>query len=440
MNLNPAKFFKNFLFYSRRGGSGFIVLLALFIALAVVNAVFAPGILALADLILFLVTLVYLTASYQKILKASFENKTKNLELESVIQNIKDGILVYDSNSTILDANKAALEIFGLTKNEMLGLKVEPGMSADPKFKVLTQTVFPSLASSINTVSDSGWPKVVDLTFEDPHLELRTALNQILNDRGEAVGFLKIITDNTRESTILESKSEFLTVSAHQLRTPLTAINWTFESLKSLLGENPAEKKEEVANLINEGWGLSRRSLKIIDDLLDATKIEEGKFGFTFTKVNLVDLMKTLKKSAETIAKEYGIKVSLTSRSDRYEVRADEERLGMAITNILDNAIKYNVKGGAVDILVEEGSPGGGTVKISISDTGIGIPKESLGKIFQKFYRSENAQSVEPNGSGLGMYITKNIIEAHGGKIHVESQIGRGTTFWFTLPLDKGQL
>ncbi len=435
--MNPINFFKDLSFYAKQEGDKKpLFLLGLFVVIAIVNIAFVPGIITVAELLVLLFIFLTLLASYRNLLRASFQNKAKNLELESVIENIKDGVVVYDTNFRILDLNKATEEIFNISKEEVLGVHVQPGMTASPRLRTFVETIFPSLASSINTVSDTGWPKVVDLTFEDPHLEIRTSLNQIADQSGKVVAFLKIISNNTRENTILESKSEFLTVSAHQLRTPLTAINWTFESLKSSLSKAGEKTDPTITNLVDEGWGLAKRSLKIIEDLLSAAKIEEGKFGFNFVETDLMELLKTIRQSAEVVAKEYGITVNL-SGSGTFIVRADPERLGMAVTNILDNAIKYNAKGGSVDMLVEPEPTDRTFVRCSISDTGIGIPKENLPKIFQKFYRSENAQRVEPNGSVLGMYITKNIIESHGGTIHVESQIGRGTTFWFTLPVTQ---
>ncbi len=433
--MNPINFFKDLNFYTKQGGDKKpLFLLGPFIILAITSIAVAPGIVTVAELLVFLFIFLNLLSSYRNLSRANFQNKAKNLELESVIENVKDGVVVYDTDFRILDLNKAAEEIFNLSKEEVLGVQIQPGMTTSPRLRTFTETIFPSLASSINTVSDTGWPKVVDLTFEDPHLEIRTSLNQIADQNGRVIAFLKIISNNTRENTILESKSEFLTVSAHQLRTPLTAINWTFESLKSSISKKGEKIDPAIANLVDEGWGLAKRSLKIIEDLLSAAKIEEGKFGFNFVETDLMELLKNIKQSAEVVAKEYGITVNL-SGGGTYVVRADPERLGMAITNILDNAIKYNTKGGGVDVFVEPEPTDQTFVRVSISDTGIGIPKENLPKIFQKFYRSENAQRVEPNGSGLGMYITKNIIESHGGTIHVESQIGRGTTFWFALPV-----
>ncbi len=430
MNTEIIKFLKSI------GGKMLLFSLLVFLS-AILNLASSPNPTTIITLAFSIILIFVSIFSYKNNSKSGAADKTRNAELEAVIQNVKDGVIIYDTNFRILDLNAAAEEIFKISKEEVLGVQIQPEKAQNQHFRIFVETIFPSLASSINTISDSGWPKVVDITFEDPHLELRTYLNQVTDDAQNVIGFIKTVSNDTRENTILKSKGEFLTVAAHQLRTPLTAISWTFESIKNFLSDdNTTKNKEDLKKLTDEGWGLSKRSLKIIDDLLNAAKIEEGRFGFNFEKINLVDFLKSIKNSAEVIADEYGVKILFSSGAENYEVYADPTKLGMAVTNILDNAIKYNVKGGNIDILIE---PDTDTrfVRVSIADTGIGIPKENLPKIFQKFYRSENAQHVEPNGSGLGMYITKNIIESHGGKVFLESQVGRGTTFWFTLPTDK---
>jgi signal transduction histidine kinase len=361
-------------------------------------------------------------------------DRIKNFELEAIMENIRDGVIVYDANFTILSMNRSALSIVNLNAEEVLGKTIGPDLIKNPHLRVLTEIIFPSLAPAMTTVSASGWPQIIDITLEDPHLELRTVLNRIVNEKGEMVGFLKLVTDTTREKKVVESKNEFISVAAHQLRTPLTAINWSFESLNKILGEKSPDMKE-AANLTKEGWQLTERSLKIVNDLLNAARIEEGRFGFKLGETDLTEFIQIILKQAEPSARGYGIKVSFVPPTEKFRVRIDQELLGMAIVNIIDNAIKYNTKNGEV---IVEAAPDADPrfVKLAVRDTGVGIPKEDLEKMFQKFYRGGNVVQMEPNGSGLGLYITKNIIEGHGGKAKIESQPGRGTVFSFTLPLD----
>jgi two-component system phosphate regulon sensor histidine kinase PhoR len=430
-----SNFIKDFFIFNKKGGNKTLLLtFFLIFIISLINLTFLTNkktILPIEIVILLILFLIFIF-SYKNLTKTNFANVIKQDELYAVIQNIEDGIIIYDTEFRIIDFNSGAEKIFNLKKEEVLNQKITPESISSSKFNLLTQVLFPSLASSINTISDSGWPKIVEIIFEKPHLKLKTLLNQVVDEKGKVIAFIKIVKDETREYDILKSKSEFLTVSAHQLRTPLTALSWATEALKKILEDE--NKNKEAINLINEIWNLVQRSLKIIEDLLNAAKIEEGRFGFNFKNINLVDLLTKIKEVVTPLAKEANINLNFDYKVKEAWVLADEEKLSMAITNLIDNGIKYNVPNGSVFISLEEYLPNKNYFKISVSDTGIGIPEESLKKMFEKFYRAENAQRVEPNGNGLGLYITKNIIEKHKGKIYVESELKRGSTFWFIIP------
>lgn len=413
-----------------------IIIFGSALATVILDLFFLPTPLGIFNVIALIFIFALAAVNYEHIIRFSSENRVKNLELETVIQNIRDGVLVYDTNFRILSLNQSAEKIFGINAQEVLGIQLQPEVAKNPHLRVITEVVFPSLAPVMSVISDSGWPQIIDITLEDPHLELRTVLNRIMNDKNEVVGFLKLVTDTTREKGILESKTEFISVAAHQLRTPLTAINWSFETLNKILEEKNPDMKE-ATNLAKEGWQLTGRSLKIVNDLLNAARIEGGRFGLNLKEVDLMDFLRTMVKQAEPITKEYGIRINLSDAGREYRVRIDQELLGIAVANILDNGMKYNIKNGEVSISAES-DPANKFVRVDIKDTGVGIPAEELGKMFEKFYRGTNVAQLQPNGSGLGLYITKNIVESHGGKIAVQSQIGRGTTFSFTLPLDFG--
>lgn len=387
-------------------------------------------------LVLFCLAWLCLLLVYRNTARSGIEDKIRNMELGAVVENIRDGVVVYDPNFKIISMNRAAEALFGISAKEVMGMFITPELVNNARFRVLTQVVFPSLAPSISVVSNE-WPQIVDLIFEDPRLELRTVLNKIVGDGGEVVGFLKLITDTTREGGILASKGEFITIAAHQLRTPLTALGWIFETIQKTATEEKKIDPSFISN-IREGWGLTQRSLKIINDLLDVARIEEGRFGFHFQDVVLAELVKAVSDEATIIARERGVTIRFSTSAERGVVWADPERLGIAISNFVDNAIKYNIKGGLVDISVDPSADGLSLV-VRITDTGVGIKKEDVVKLSQKFYRGENATQLEPNGSGLGVYIAKNIIERHGGTMRVVSELERGTTFSFTVPIKSAE-
>jgi two-component system sensor histidine kinase VicK len=352
--------------------------------------------------------------------------------VESIVFNLRDGIIAYDNNFKITVFNPAAEAIFGLRKEEILGQSLGPERAQEPRLRLLTQVIFPSLAPVVVRRSEAGqYPQVIDISFVDPSLELRVSTDRIGDTNGIVVGFVKVVHDRTREVELYKSKSEFVTVAAHQLRTPLTAVHWIFEILNKSTGIVPADKEMVTSGLI-----ASQKLLKIVNDLLDVAKIEEGRFGYTFENVNLIEFISGILENANVVAKQYSVNVYFDRGAESsLIVSIDPSKLGLALSNLIDNAIKYNVKNGSVTARVTR-VPNQPYVQVDIEDTGVGIPPDAMQKLFTKFFRAENVMKFQTEGSGLGLYITKNIINRHGGNIWAESTIGRGTKFSITLPTD----
>ncbi len=367
-----------------------------------------------------------------RLLRARLEINTASGRLQALMNDLGDGIIAYDNNFTIQIFNPAAERIFGVNREQIVGHAFGPERAQELPFRLLAQTIFPSLAPLVIERSESGTlPQIVDLSFTDPKRELTVSTNRIIGPSGETHGFIKLVKDRTREVEMLRSKSEFITIAAHQLRTPLTTVHWVFEGLR---GKDKLETEDK--ELVASGLRESVKLLKIVNDLLDVSKIEEGKFGYEFREVNIIEFLSGILTNAEAIAKKYEVKLYFDRGTEgAINLMVDAGRLGLAISNLLDNAIKYNVKNGRVDVKVER-LPDKSYLQISVKDTGIGIPPSEVPKLFGKFFRAENAVKTETEGLGLGLYITKNIINRHGGTIRAESTISRGTTFYFTLPLD----
>ena len=274
------------------------------------------------------------------------------------------------------------------------------------------------------------YPQIVDISFNDPILELRVITDRVKDENGQPAGFLKIIHDQTREVELLKSKSSFITVAAHQLRTPLSAVIWAYQSLQN---DKLSDSQKE---LIQTGLAAANNLLKIVEDLLNISKIEEGMFGYNFKKIDLVSLLNSILDQTIPVAKEYNVNVYMETPAESVlEIEADVEKLTLAISNLLENSMKYNVPNGQVVVSLEKKTDAP-FVEVRVADTGMGIPKEDLDKIFTKFFRSEGALKKETGGSGLGLYIVKNIINRHGGQVWVESEVSRGSIFHFTLPTD----
>jgi signal transduction histidine kinase len=238
---------------------------------------------------------------------------------------------------------------------------------------------------------------------------------------------------NKKLKEIDKVKSDFISIVSHELRTPLTSIK-AFAELILMKPKMPPEKRNKLLNIIN---GETDRLSRLINDILDLTKIEAGKLSWHISKVSLGDIIQTSVAGIQSLADNKSLLVKVAMPNPLPSFYGDRDRLIQVITNILSNSIKFTPQGGKIDITArQEGSPKPRFV-VTISDTGIGIPPSDLELIFEKFRRSGDILTNNIQGTGLGLAITRQIVEYHGGAVWAESTQGQGSTFTFTLPLTK---
>ena len=224
-------------------------------------------------------------------------------------------------------------------------------------------------------------------------------------------------------------KSEFISVVSHQLRSPLSNLRWAIELLISGRANGVSEKQLEYFKILKEN---SARMGELVSDLLTVSRIETAKLLLKKEEISLEDLIRKIIEELEPFAKASNVKVEFRAKENLPKVFADPSQIRLVIENLLDNAIRYIKEKGRVEIKLEKIDK---YCRFEIKDTGVGIPKEDQKYIFQKFFRSENVMRYQTQGSGLGLYIAKSIVEKSGGKIGFKSQEGIGSTFWFTIPL-----
>ena len=253
-------------------------------------------------------------------------------------------------------------------------------------------------------------------------------LEKEILERKKAESLIK--EQNERLKELDRMKSEFLSIAAHELRTPLTSILGFSEILlKRKLDE---EKKNKFLKIINEE-SVSLSSL--INDLLDLSRIESG-IGFKIKKVP-TEIKEVILENVDLFRAQtdkHTFKVNLPD--DLVKIEADKDKISQVMENLISNAVKFSPQGGEITVSIEQSEE---KAKISISDIGMGIPEKDLPHIFEKFYRADNASRAAIGGTGLGLAIAKYIIESHGGEISVESKLGKGSTFSFTLPIKSTQ-
>ena len=347
--------------------------------------------------------------------KDSVQEKDKTL---SIITNFADGLLVFDEKNSVALINPAAEKLLGIKRDEIIG-KSSAELSKFPALRPFPVSFFGNEISGI-------FRKEINLSEE---LSLEATTVPLIRENTRA-GFLVILHDVTREKKIEKMKTEFVSLAAHQLRTPLSAIKWT---VRMILDGDAGAINDEQKEMLQKSYLSNERMIGLVNDLLNVTRIEEGKYLFKPVLSDIAEITRSIADSYSGQALKRNIKLEFSEPAGKIpELTVDAEKIGLALQNILDNAVKYTTEGGTVFVAVSGDKE---NVKISVKDTGVGIPANQQGRVFSKFFRADNVVRMETEGSGLGLFIAQNIIEAHGGKIWFESKEGEGTTFFFSLPI-----
>jgi len=243
---------------------------------------------------------------------------------------------------------------------------------------------------------------------------------------------LELSEANARLQELDMIKSEFVSVAAHQLRTPLTGIRWSFHLL---LEEDVGRLTSEQKKIIRDGFETAMRGIGLINDLLNVAKIEEGKFGFTIKRQSLMPIIQEVIPPAQKRAADKGLNFKIElPKHNLPPLDLDESKITIVLDDLLDNAIKYTSPGGEMILKVTEEKKG---IKVEVKDTGIGIPQNQLHRVFSKFFRGDNALLFQTFGTGLGLYVIKNIVEKLGGTISFTSVENKGSAFTFILPIPE---
>lgn len=240
----------------------------------------------------------------------------------------------------------------------------------------------------------------------------------------------KLKKENEQLKIVNENKSDIISITAHQLRTSLSALKWI---LKMFMDGDVGKLNNEQDELMKKAYSSNERVLAIVNDLLTLSHTEDASVSYNFKKVDISCLMEKILFEFHEETNKKGIElIFLKPESHLPLINCDEEMMRVVIQNLIENSIKYSNEKGKVFISIKEENK---DMQISVHDSGIGIKEEDKDKIFKKFYRAPNAVEKDNIGSGLGLFTTKNIVEKHKGKIWFENSEGGGTTFFVTLPL-----
>jgi PAS domain S-box-containing protein len=373
------------------------------------------------------------TESEKELRRKTSELEREKERTESILRflrSIGDGVVATDLSGKILFFNKTAEKLSGVSSEDATGkhagdiLPIFGERSPEIPYDIVKESL----------ACEDGACKMKDRFFlkqrDDSSISVSFSTSFIYDLRKNKQGLILTIRDTTEERELEKTKDNFLSVAAHQLRTPLSGIRWSLEML--LDGDNgklPKEAKEVVSD-INEN---TLRLAELVNDLLNVSRINLGKNAEAPKEMVVSEVVVSALKACQPMADKNRIKLSFKKGSTlKLKVKIAPQRFFESIENILSNAVKYTPSGGKVDVVVSKKDK---IVEIQIMDNGIGIPKKDQEKVFSKFFRADNATKKDPEGSGLGLSVAKSFVEEAGGSLSFQSEEGKGTTFIFAIPL-----
>jgi len=352
-------------------------------------------------------------------------------EAVDTIQSLTMGLIMVNKNERITQMNNSALRIFGLTKEDLLGGKTYTEVIKDENVRSIFQQ---ALEEDSEVVKDISLP---DPSTPDQIHTFQVQSATVRNEAGETIGTAAILNDITEIKNVDKLRSAFVSTVSHELRTPLTSIKGF---VATLLGDPDEEfydkgMRHEFYTIINDECDRLKR---LIDDLLNVARLDAGKgIEMNFGEANLHKIVEkvvviengsTYKKSNHTISAEIAPNVP-------EHIKADGDKVEQIFHNLVGNALKYSPNGGEVKIGVSMMSDE--LIQVAISDQGMGIPADQLSKMFQRFHRVDNRDTRTVGGTGIGLHLTKGLVEGHHGRIWLDSEYGKGSTFYFTLPITQ---
>jgi NtrC-family two-component system sensor histidine kinase KinB len=336
---------------------------------------------------------------------------------EAVLFSIGDGILMTDTEGKVALANRKTLEILDKSDEEIEGLALSEVLPANTDLK--------RVILDVNAHPDQKVIKELDLSTEERHLYLRVSAHKLISPSNDSeLGVVTAIHDVTLEKELDKMKEEFLHSITHDLRNPLGSITGFLEFLrKGVAGVLNTQQKSMVESMLKS----SNRLMTMVNNILDVAKMETGKVEVQIKEASLAGLAGHSLDVLGSLAQRRGIELKLDA-AEEFTMKLDPNQIERVITNLVGNAIKFAPDDGRVTVHVAAKGP---DIELCVEDNGPGIPASHLGKIFGKF---EQVPGQKRGGTGLGLTISKRFVEAHLGRIWVESELGKGARFYFSIP------
>ena len=352
-------------------------------------------------------------------------------ELRAVFDCDPNGIALFDAEGVLRLASHRMEEIFGVPLRSMYGQrygdiyrrKLEQALTADRE----------AMLERVRGIfADRDAPSQDEIELERPRYRALTRVTApVRTASGEYLGRLVVYTDVTQQRELDRQRADFLTVAAHELRTPLTPLSMYLQSIERRL----ARGQSIGSDLVTKARRQVERLGKLVEDLLDISRLESRRLLLGASDVELNDLVDDVVADFRAQTRHHDIVFHRTATP--VLVRGDRERLEQVMVNLLQNAIKYTPHGGQIRVALEQVEK---EARVSVQDPGIGIPADEQPRLFQRFFRAANATTRNYSGLGIGLYVSHEIVERHGGRFAVRSEVDAGSTFTFWLPLSAHTL
>lgn len=342
----------------------------------------------------------------------------------AVVESLRDGLIVVDASDVILHVNPAAEKMLKVKRKQVEGRQADKKQLEKAGLSQVARVMFYGEDSKDSEVGEDRRNEVV---LDEPVGRIIQVISTPVRDVHDRLhGFMHVLHDVTDERTLEHMKTSLVFILSHSLRTPLGGVKWAIDML--LKGEVKGEEQKPVFEQIKKQNDLMQG---MVESLITSSEIQKGTLAYSFKETDVRKVLEDVMDLSGVEAKTKKLKLELDLPHDAVKISTDAGKLELAIQNLVGNAIKYTSAGGSVKLSLTEKH--GGAV-IIVKDTGVGIPKDQQAHIFSQFFWAKNVIMHQHEGAGLGLFITKQIIDAHKGKIEVESVEGKGSTFTVTLP------
>ena len=357
--------------------------------------------------------------------------RAESAKSQAILESIADGVIVLGDNGRVLLVNPAAEEMLGISSMVLQGehFRHMLGLGETVVHRELADKLYAELKKKLEAGETELRPSVVRM--ESGTRVFAVGMSPLITGVGQMPGLVAAMRDISREAEVERLKNEFISTVSHELRTPMTSIKGFTDLLFLGMAGGLTDTQRNFLQIIKSNVD---RLTALVNDILDISRIETGRLRLTIESLDLGRIVSHVVTTFQAQYNDRGLALCWDEPQGLPRVRGDEGRIVQVLTNLIANAWQYTPSGGQVTVTLGLARDVEGALQVDVADTGIGIAPSDTARVFDRFYRVDSPQVQEVGGSGLGLSIVKMFVELLGGRIWVESELGRGSTFSFTLP------